>query len=57
MTAAYTKEGEYYQPAIKHDDGRKETLWGPPLVTKERALYYAQVEINERRENQRRKTS
>jgi hypothetical protein len=57
MKPTYTKEGETYQPAIKHDNGKKETLWGPPLVSKERALFYAQVAINERRENQRRKTA
>jgi hypothetical protein len=56
MKPTYTKEGETYQPAIKHDNGKKE-IWGPPLGSKERALYYAQVAINERRENKRRKTA
>lgn len=49
MTATYTKTGETYQPAIKHASGKLETLWGPPLGTRKRALFYAQVEIRDRR--------
>jgi hypothetical protein len=57
MKASYAKNGETYQPAIKHDSGKRETLWGPPLGTRKRALFYAQVAINERREAKRRKVS
>jgi hypothetical protein len=48
MKASAYKTGFNYLPVIIHDE-KKEALWGPPLATRETALKYAQLEINQGR--------
>ena len=48
MTATYKKCGDNYLPVIKHIDGRREVLYGHPLVTVRRAKEYALFEIYNR---------
>ena len=45
MKATYIKSEFNYLPVIKHVDGRKEILYGSPLVTIKRAREYARFEI------------
>lgn len=49
MKATYRKSGMNYMSVILHDDGRRETLEGPPLVNIIAAKKYAQLEINDRK--------
>lgn len=53
MKATYIKSEFNYLPVIKHVDGRKEILYGSPLVTIKRAREYARFEIYTRKINQR----
>ncbi|MDT8337444.1 MAG: hypothetical protein RQ856_06435 [Candidatus Izemoplasmatales bacterium] len=48
MKASATKTGDNWLPVVLHDDGKKETIPGDPLVTKGTAVKYAQLVINER---------
>jgi hypothetical protein len=48
MTASARRYFDNWLPVIIHEDGRKETLHGSPLVNKATAKKYAQVAINER---------
>lgn len=48
MKATYIKAGFNYLPAIKHEDGRRETLYGEPLVNIQTARKYAALEIASR---------
>ncbi len=49
LKATYKKSGYNYQPVILNTEtGKRETLWGDPLVTIKDAKKYAQIEINER---------
>jgi hypothetical protein len=54
MIASYRKSGMNYQPVIIHADGRKETLYGDPLATKEAALKYARLLIHDKMNGARR---
>ena len=51
MTATYVKSVFNYLPAIKHADGRKEILYGPPISSIKRAKQYARFEIYSRKIN------
>lgn len=48
MKASFKKQGINFLPAIHHQDGRHEVLWGDPLATPASARKYAQMEINNR---------
>jgi len=48
MKASYKKSLDNYLPVIVHADGRRETLYGAPLVTIKRAKEYARFEIYNR---------
>lgn len=46
MQATCRKSGPNFLPVIVHDNGRRETLYGPPLSSECIARKYAQLEIN-----------
>lgn len=50
MTPTYRKSRHLhgYLPVIKHEDGRAETLYGPPLTNGITATKYAAIEIRDR---------
>ena len=48
MKPSYTRAGANYLPAIIHDDGRKETIFGDPVATRAEALKYARLHIIDR---------
>jgi len=49
MRATYTKSGDNFFPVIVYDDGRRETIWGDPLVNRKTAVKFADLEIRDRR--------
>ena len=48
MKATFKKTGFNFLPAIKHESGKVETLFGVTLCNQKTALKYAQIEINQR---------
>lgn len=49
MKASATRTNDNYLPVILHANGKREILFGPPLVNKKTAIKYAQIEINSRK--------
>ena len=49
MTPSYCKHGDNYLPVIKHEGGRKEVIWGDPLVNIKTAKKFAALHIHDRR--------
>jgi len=49
MTPNYCKQGQHYMPVIKHADGRREVIPGPPLANGITATKYAALTIKDRK--------
>lgn len=47
--ASYIKSGEYFLPVIIHPDGRKEVIYGEPLINKATAIKYAELSIRDKK--------
>ena len=55
MRPTYAHAGDNYLPAIIHDDGRREIIYGDPLATIATARKYASLHIYDRIQEQIRK--
>lgn len=49
MTPTYCTHGFNYMPVIRHADGRREVIPGPPLANRLTATKYAALTIRDRR--------
>lgn len=48
MRPTFRKSGFNYLPVIDHGNGKKETIYGPPLANGITATKYAALEIRDR---------